>query len=137
MIVMLELLCIVSFGCTGRGYAGPRRFPLSGKVTVDGQPMPMGLISFVPRDDSGRVAGGPIENGMYSVFEEYGPTEGKYEVRVSWNKLTGRRIPNPSDRGYMIDEMVEGLPAKYREHSELTADVSPKQTRFDFDLKTK
>jgi len=99
--------------------------------------MHMGVISFIPQDQSGRVSGGPIQDGTYSVPEEKGPTEGTYEVRVSWNKLTGKKIPNPSDRGYMIDEMVEGLPAKYRDNSELVAEVSPKQTKFDFDLKSK
>jgi hypothetical protein len=136
-IVCLALLCVLASGCTGRGYSGARRFRLSGKVTVDGQPMQMGVISFIPQDKSGRVSGAPVESGAYSVPEENGPTAGVYEVRVSWNKLTGKKIPNPSDKGYTIDQMVEGLPAKYREQSELTAEVSPKQTRFNFELKTK
>jgi hypothetical protein len=33
--------------------------------------------------------------------------------------------------------MMEGLPAKYHQESELTAEVSSKQTTFDFDLKSK
>jgi len=136
-ILVFGLLCVLASACTGRAYPGARRFPLSGKVTVDGQPMQMGVISFIPQDKSGRVSGAPVQDGTYSVPEEKGPTAGAYEVRLSWNKLTGRKIPNPSDKGYMIDEMVEGLPAKYRENSELVAEVSPKQTKFDFDLKTK
>ena len=137
IIAAFGLWCVLASGCTGRGYSGARRFPLSGRVTVDGQPVQMGVISFIPQSESGRVSGGPVQDGMYSVSEEQGPTAGTYEVRLSWNKLTGRKIPNPSDKGYMIDEMVEGLPAKYRENSELIAEVSPKQTKFDFDLKTK
>jgi hypothetical protein len=37
----------------------------------------------------------------------------------------------------MIDEMMNGLPAKHHATSELTAEVSPKQSTFDFDLKSK
>lgn len=37
----------------------------------------------------------------------------------------------------MIDEMEEGLPAKYYRSSELTVEVSADKTTFDFDLNTK
>ncbi len=53
------------------------------------------------------------------------------------NKPTGKKIRNPMDKDEMIDEMTSGLPAKYGTNSELTAEVSPKQTTFDFDLKIK
>jgi hypothetical protein len=41
------------------------------------------------------------------------------------------------DKEELIDEMMEGLPDKYHVNSELTAEVSPKQATFDFDLKSK
>lgn len=37
----------------------------------------------------------------------------------------------------MLDERKEALPARFHTESELTADVSAKQTHFDFDLKSK
>jgi hypothetical protein len=40
------------------------------------------------------------------------------------------------DRTELIDEMMEGLPAKYHKESELTAEVSSETTTFDFDLKS-
>jgi hypothetical protein len=36
----------------------------------------------------------------------------------------------------MVDERVEGLPAKFHDESELTAEVSRGQTTFDFHLKS-
>ncbi|HEY2412573.1 MAG TPA: hypothetical protein VGI40_10040 [Pirellulaceae bacterium] len=104
---------------------------------ADGQPVEMGVISFVPADETGRVSGGPIKGGSYSVPEENGAFAGKYRVEIYWNKPTGKKIRNPMDKDEMIDEMMQGLPEKFNVKSELTADVSQKQTKFDFELKTK
>lgn len=137
-------LCFASLaaglaGCQ-KAYEGEQRFAVSGKVTVDGQPVDLGVIAFMPHgtgEGQGRVAGAPIRDGIYSVPEEKGPTAATYKVQIHWNKRTGRKVPNPMDREQMIDEMVEGLPAKYHEQSELTAQVSADQTTFDFELQSK
>jgi len=132
--VALLLLAVV--GCGAKEYSGEKRFALSGKVTVDGQPMEHGLISFLPQVETGKVAGGPITNGAYSIAEPMGPTAGKYRVEVHWNKPTGRRVKDAYGEEIM-DGTEEGLPDKYHKQSELIAEVSTKQTTFDFDLKTK
>jgi hypothetical protein len=131
----LAFLGILFAGCGQRVYTGEQRFPLSGKVTVDGQPMEFGVISFLPQDH-GRVSGGPIKSGTYSVPEAMGATAGKYRVEIRWNRPTGRRVRDPYGEEIM-DEYKEGLPAKYHTNSELTADVFAKLTTFDFDLKSK
>jgi len=123
-------------GCGSREYTGERRFPLSGKVSVDGQPMEFGVISFLPEGEGGRVSGGPIKNGTYAVDEARGATAGKYRVEIRWNKPTGRRVKDAYGEEIM-DEYKEGLPDKYHTKSELTAEVSSKQTMFDFELKSK
>jgi hypothetical protein len=124
-------------GCGDRGYEGERRYPLGGKVTVDGQPMGLGVISFVPEEKGGRVSGGPIRDGAYSVPEARGAYAGKYRVVIHWNKLTGRKVKNPMFPEDLIDEMKEGLPARYHDESVLTAEVAPGKTTFDFDLQSK
>jgi hypothetical protein len=40
---------------------------VTGSVTVDGQPLAYGAISFVPTDGTGKTAGALIENGRYRV----------------------------------------------------------------------
>jgi hypothetical protein len=129
-------LCVALSGCGGKNYEGPPRFPLSGKVTVDGEPMKAGLISFVPQDKSGRIAGSPITDGAYSIPEEKGATAGNYRVEIRWNKPTGRRVKDAHGEEIM-DEMIEGLPDKYHKNSELTAEVSAQKTTFDFELQSK
>jgi hypothetical protein len=134
------LLLSAGWVACSKQYEGEQRFPISGQVTVDGQPLEMGVIAFVPQgggDGPGRVAGSPIRDGRYSVPEEKGPTAATYKVQIHWNKRTGKKIPNPFDRQELIDELTEGLPAKYHQQSELTAEVSADKTTFDFELSTK
>lgn len=134
---LLATLCAAALalaGCSRKDYTGPQRFPLSGKVTVDSQPLDWGSISFIPAEGQ-RVSGGLIENGRYAVAEEKGANAGKYRVEIRWGKLTGRKKRDP-DSGEMFDERQEGLPERFHAHSELTAEVSSKQTTFDFELKT-
>jgi hypothetical protein len=106
-------------------------------VRVDGQPLDVGTISFIPTNhDQQRVSGGTITDGTYSVKEERGANPGLYRVEIRWGKKTGRKYRDP-DSGELLDERKEGLPARYHATSELTAEVSEKQTTFDFDLKSK
>lgn len=121
-------------GCGGKTYDGAQRFPLSGKVAVDGQPVPKGLISFLPQDKEGQVSGGPIVDGAYAIPEEKGATAGTYRVEIHWNKLTGKKTYFEGEA--IMDETVEGLPARYNTESELTVEVGDDKTTFDFvDLK--
>lgn len=128
--------CAALAGCGRKDYTGDQRIPLSGKVTVDGAPMQYGVISFLPQDEKGRVSGGPIRDGAYSVPEEMGANAGKYRVEIHWNKPTGKQVPNPFDKEELIDELTEGLPDRFHKDSELTAEVAPEKTTFDFDLKS-
>ena len=132
-LVAGSLLCCAA-GCD-RGYEGDRRYPLSGTVRVNGQPLDMGAISFIPSDHKQqRVSGGPISNGVYSVEELSGANAGPYRVEIHWYKRTGRKVPDPVT-GDLYEERKEGLPKRYHQESELTAEVSPDRTSFDFDLK--
>jgi hypothetical protein len=129
--------CLWLAGCGDRTYDGPQRFPLSGKVTVDGQPLEMGTISFIPASGGDqRVSGGQIANGTFSVAEDMGANAGLYRVEIRWDKKTGKKYRD-KDSGEMYDVRKEGLPAKYHQQSELTSEVSAAQTTFEFDLKTK
>lgn len=128
-------LCAVLAGCS-RSYSGPRRFALTGKVTVDGQPMEHGLIVFQPQGDGAQLSGGPITAGGYSIPQEKGPTAGKYVVKINWNKPTGKKVKDAWGEEIM-DETKEGLPARYHANSDVTAEVSADKTTFDFALQSK
>ena len=130
------LLCGVVLGCGGADYNGEKRFPLTGKVTFDGQPIEWGSIAFIPQSGNNqRVSGSVIQNGVYDVPEAKGANAGKHRVEIHWLKPTGKKI-QPPDSEDIVDERVEALPPKFHAQSELSAEISGDNTRFDFDLKS-
>ncbi len=126
-------------GCGGApAESGPARYPLSGKVTLDGQPVESGSISFLPPTEQApvRVSGGTITAGAYSVPKEKGANAGSYRVEIRALKPTGKKVKDP-DLGGEKDVMVEAIPAKFNEKSILTAEVAADKTTFDFALQSK
>lgn len=135
-LVVVLLLVQCWSGC-GRQYDGPRRYAVTGKVSYDGEPIDAGTISFLPvAGTSARVSGGEIVDGVFSVPEDRGANAGKYRVEIRWTKKTGKKKFD-KDLQMEVDIRKEGLPPKFHEKSELTAEVSDGQTKFDFDLKSK
>jgi hypothetical protein len=62
--VFSVVLLLAAPGCN-RGPDYPSA-TVTGQVTIDGQPVPQGAITFSPQGaDSGPVTGGPIEDGAY------------------------------------------------------------------------
>jgi hypothetical protein len=124
-------------GCSERKYDGAQRIPLKGKVTVDGQPMDAGTISFEPLDPSKqRPSGGSILDGSYNVEEPMGANAGSYRVVIHWQKPTGKKV-KVIDSDELVEQRAEGLPAKYHKNTEITAEISPEKNEFNFDLFTK
>ncbi|MCC7336141.1 MAG: hypothetical protein IT422_13660 [Pirellulaceae bacterium] len=127
-------LSIVLVGCNSQNYEGEKRYPLSGKVTYNGEPVDRGNISFLPMNpDSQRVAGGKIEDGAYSFEEEYGANAGQYKVEIRWQKKTGDTFTDAF--GNVDDVRVEAIPAEFNTATTLTADIGAGKT-YDFDLES-
>jgi hypothetical protein len=131
-------------GCGGGAseYEGPKRYALSGKVTLDGELVDGGTISFRPTaegTEGPRVTGGVITAGEYKVEEAQGANLGTYQVEIHWSRPTGEKVLDASDTGEMIDKVKQVIPAKYNENTELRADVTddPEKNVFNFDLSTK
>ncbi len=87
LLAVCGMLLAITFsvGCEF-SEGGPERYPLSGKVTFAGQPVPHGEIVFEP--DNGKGNSGPavvaiIENGAYSTLDGNGTIGGAMIVRIS------------------------------------------------------
>ena len=111
---------------------------VQGTVTLDGNPVDGGTISFTPKQEGGpgTKAGGPIVGGKYSLNGGKAPASGSYRVDISWPKPTGQRIPTPGDPEVQMDETAESIPANYNSASTLTADVKTGSNVIDFELKS-
>jgi hypothetical protein len=114
---------------------GLNRQAMSGRVTVDGQPLTSGAILFEPEtEQSGTVVGATIRQGAFVISRYQGAVPGTYRVRVYASSRTQaplakgqtERTPRP---------MVERLPARYNTHSELHAAVRARRhNQYTFDL---
>jgi len=126
----LALACLVVAGC-GKGGT----LSVKGNVSVAGQPLEEGTISFEPADGIGPSLGGRIEAGHYEVTGRAAP--GKKIVRIRGVQKTGRKIEAgmPAPKGTMVDE-IKQLPDIYNDKSTLDIDLAPgKPIEHDFNLK--
>ena len=123
-----------AWGCGSAGDEGfPVTFPVQGKVTLKGQPLPKGSISFIPSE--GRPSTAIIQpDGSYvlSTFKEKdGAVPGRYRVTVTATDADPMQMPRPG--GPAPKSLV---PKKYNrpETSRLEAVVDKKSNEFPFDL---
>jgi hypothetical protein len=111
-------------GCGGRGAATAR---LEGTITVNGQPVTKGIVSFAPlKPDHGRGSTATIVDGRYSVRDA--PT-GKVRVSFHAVKDTGRTV---TQFGKPYPEVIDIIPDKYRAGLEI--EVGGDMTNQDFNL---
>lgn len=117
--------CLV--GHVGCGSGGPETATVSGKVTLDGQPVPKGTISFVPqRGKSVRASIG--EDGTFEL--EDGATIGYYQVAIISREGGEEEDTTPI---YLVPRHY-GLPGS----SGLTFDVQSGEDNFaPFELTSK
>ena len=82
------LVALLASGC------GPKLASVQGKVTLDGQPVSQGIISFQPESGtSAPSAGGELVDGKYVLPREIIP--GAYRVEISSWQETGKTVNGP------------------------------------------
>lgn len=65
--------------------SGPERYAVSGTVTYNGQPVPVGFVYFTPdaaQGNSGPEAGAPIRQGRYATEPDQSPVGGPHIVKI-------------------------------------------------------
>ncbi|RUL83321.1 hypothetical protein [Tautonia sociabilis] len=140
------LLLLVLAGCADDGIG--KRYPVSGTITYNGEPVPHGNIFFVPDDpNTGRAATGTIENGRYRLStagKNDGALPGSYKIRIVAKEIdTSQVLANAGGGAGRQDDIIAAnqsakllIPAKYELEttSGLTATVEEKSNTIDFAL---
>lgn len=129
---------IATFALLSCAGCGNGRYPISGEVTFDAQPVPKGTIAFEPVDGQGPTTGGEIVDGKYRLVGKAAPFPGKKKVRISAARKTGRLLPAgpPAPADMMVEEVQHYIPPKYNQQTTLVCDVSTDGSRqIDFHLK--
>ena len=127
------LACALAWLTTGCGEKSSIR--IAGNVSMDGEPVSEGSISFEPLDGQGTVTGGPITNGQYSVEGDSGFNPGEKRVRIVGVRKTGRRLPDPEAKGEYNDEVVMYIPRQFNTESQLKVNLAVGDNSHDFQLK--
>ncbi|QDU76590.1 hypothetical protein Pan97_36420 [Bremerella volcania] len=126
----LSLLLLITAGC---GSGRSDLVEVTGKVTLDGQPVNKGKITFEATDGKGGVEGGSIENGEYSVKT----TLGSKAVKINSPKVVGERKTYGTADSPTEEVSTEAIPKQYNRNTELKIEVSSSSLEHDFDLKSK
>lgn len=121
--MLLLCLGLALAGCD----AGPKRYTVSGEVTLDAEPIEEGNIVFLPPGTDSGGDGGRIEDGQYSCQV----TPGAKRVRIT----ADRRLAGKSDPTGM-PRHEQYIPKHYNAATTLKADVERSQT-LDFKLTSK
>ena len=110
------------------------KYPVSGEVTLAGQPLPSGAIIFESSDGSNR-GGTTITDGKYSLPADQGLMPGTYVVRVSAVQPSsgGASAGPPGPEAVAIERANKDVvPDEFNSNSKLTHEVGPdKPTEFD------
>jgi hypothetical protein len=128
------LTTVVLAGCGGK--ARPELHQVSGTVTYQGKPLPLGSVMFIPETNRGKAKTSPIDaDGRYCLET----VAGRYRVQI---QMTGRlrSEPAPTGEGAQLDIPVVDwlIPEKYGHYqtSELKANVEAREggNQIDFPL---
>jgi hypothetical protein len=124
---LLASVCLL--GCGGSA-DGPPRGSISGRVTLDNQPVDGGTIYFLPAAGTpGPMASGPITEGEYSLSASaQGPVVGTHQVKIEWYRETGEK----DSGGAPVSAQV--IPANYNSQSTLLAEIKAGSNQQDFGL---
>ena len=116
----LILLC----GCGG----GPDVGYVTGKVTLNGQPLANAEVEFQPVNNQRPSTGNTNNEGVYELSytaQQKGALVGEHIVRITIGE-------EDEDEG--VSKAVVEIPAKYNSHSELKRTVKPGTQNMDFEL---
>jgi hypothetical protein len=112
---LILLTLVSSAALVGCGDKGPKKYPVSGTVTVDGKPVPKGSIVFANKGGGNAPDAGTIVDGNYK-FEA---TEGVKRVEITASRE--KAGINPAMGAAPKEEYI---PARFNTASTLEANVT-------------
>lgn len=143
--VAVAALVIGIASCGKRG-DGWERVAVEGSVTLNGEAIEEGTITFTPaHGGEGPIAGGPIVAGKYALSSQDGPIAGPHRVEIRSVRKTGQMVPSPviaeSDgppvENQLVEQYVQVVPAEFNSRSTLQRDIVPGEANLiDFELKS-
>jgi hypothetical protein len=119
------LTVLLAAGC-GRAGKGT----VTGRVTLDGNPVEKGTVQFFPLDGKGQTAHAPIRGGMFTAEVPVGVKR----VEINAPRVAGQRPAYDTPDSPLVDVYRETIPTKYNAQSELRTEVKAGRNEADFPL---
>ena len=120
---------ILALSVTGCGGDGPELEVVTGKVTLNGDPLPDADVEFQP-DEGSPSYGMTDDKGRYDLMytrDKRGAMLGEHTVRI----MTPTTDTDAQGNEVRVPQQV---PPKYNAGSKLTREVKPGKNRIDFQL---
>lgn len=135
MVMLAVVIAAAAVGCGGGSGPPSGRLPVSGEVTLDGQPLDQGAIQFEPTDKTSKLnAGGVIANGKYKIGTEQGLPPGKYKVSITSVAKDTRSAQDIMDKPG--EPPAERIAAKFNTESAEVVEVVGGGKKNEFNFKT-
>ena len=118
-------------GCGSGG-----RQSIDGTVTLDGQPLEKGTITFIPQSGTqGPTAGAEIADGRYAIPTAGGTFSDKFRVEITAARPSGKMT---EIEGQLYDVPEQFIPPAYNTASQLEAEVEAgAENHFEFAVSSK
>ena len=126
--------CLLIAAALLAGCSGVKPCSVSGQITFKGEPIPDGSVKFEPAGESESASGSAkIVNGSYSIGSDQGMLAGKFKVSIYAQKATGKTVKG-FDGAAPVPEVVQYIPARYNDQSELIVELNGGDNTKDFPL---
>lgn len=140
----LAILVFAAFGlavgCSGPSDDLPRE-AVYGTVTLDGQPLANGTITFMPAGGGGTGGGSEIKDGSFSISRDAGLVPGNYNVAINASAKREERAKPEQVGGTRKESQLakELIPAKFNSKTVLKAEIKKGggNDNLKFDLESK
>lgn len=119
---------VVVLGLAGCGSNG--RSTVEGMVTLNGQPIESGSMSFRPLDGKTPTAGCFITAGRFRLQVPIG----SMRVEITAMEKSGKGVTTAQGDPVEVDLVTEAIPERYNAKSELVIDVKPGVNRVAYAL---
>jgi hypothetical protein len=104
-------------------------------VSLDGQPVDNGTITFVSAEGGNLIREGAIiRSGMF----EAAVPPGNFKIELNSQKVVGKRTQKGFDgKDETLEISEEVFPGRYNVNTELTQEIKPGSNAIQLDLKSK
>ena len=126
--LMFALLASLSAGC-----GGPRTGTVSGDVTLDGQPMKKGQITFAPVDGKSTGAMADVADGKFSATVP----AGEMKVAIVSDKVVGTRKMYDTPDSPKVDVTVQVVAPRFNTTTTLKTTVKGGSQTEKYDVTSK